>query len=127
MMKFAAIRPWFFVVEDFYCQHRVISTTPAAAIARFPYYNRHRPVTDPAAQHPDFFEKRAANLPIGLEFGLFLLSNILYKIEKNAIEKGTYYLFIYLKARRPSPAILKILALFCCLIRLLLSTHSINF
>lgn len=33
--------------------------------ARIPFYNKHMKVTDPAQQDPDYFEKKAATLPLG--------------------------------------------------------------
>lgn len=31
----------------------------------FPYYNKHKPVTDPARQDPDYFEREAQKLILG--------------------------------------------------------------
>lgn len=43
----------------------VHTSSTTAGRARWPFYNVHVKVTDPARQDPDYFDKRAAGLPIG--------------------------------------------------------------
>ena len=40
-------------------------TRQVAGRARYPYYDIHLTVTDPAKQDPDYFEKKAATFPLG--------------------------------------------------------------
>lgn len=44
---------------------RQFRTSSVLGRGRIVWYNKHRPVKDPARQDPDFFEKQAATLALG--------------------------------------------------------------
>ena len=48
-----------------------ISTSAFVRVGLYGFYNKHRPVTDPVLQQPDYFEKKAERLPLGLTFPIF--------------------------------------------------------
>lgn len=52
-----------------FCRH--FRTSAALGRGRFAYYDKFRPIKGPDRQDPDYFEKKAASLPLGMCFSAY--------------------------------------------------------
>jgi len=59
-----------FPQKHFYFCFRQLHLSNILEYGRYPYFNIHKNVTDPKRQDPDYFEKEAEKLPLGLFFYL---------------------------------------------------------
>jgi hypothetical protein len=58
--------PFLFPRKHYYLFFRQLHLSNILEYGRYTYYNIHKNVTDPARQDPDYFEKEAEKLPLGL-------------------------------------------------------------
>ena len=56
-------------ITPFSCSSNTLRTFHASTSlhrGRYAFYNKHKKVTDPRRADPDYFEKQAAKLPLGM-------------------------------------------------------------